>query len=187
MIGYCACIITPQCTLFFFVLSPVSWKTNVNKFSVVFPHKSLHNAENNSVKMKGKNRLKKKKNGQRRTINFKNPFAAVFAEYKFDWTTRKNLKIGSEKTQKTVKKCKKTTKTKLYLTRKYLNCHPNKNSLTYHWRNTKNIFHIFSKQKHNRWTKRSDCSTFLPKILCHMQQNSLKLLFVSFLPFLKLF
>ena len=68
----------------FFVLSPVSWRTNVTKFSVVFTHKSLDNAGNNSVKMKGKNRLKKKKNGQPRTINFKKPFAAVFAEYKFD-------------------------------------------------------------------------------------------------------
>ena len=68
--------------VFFFVLSPVSRKTNVTKFNVVFTHKSLHNAGNNSVKMKEKNRLKK--NGQRRTINFKKPFAAVFAEYKFD-------------------------------------------------------------------------------------------------------
>ena len=157
----------------------------MTKFSVVFTHKSLYNAGSNSVKMKEKNRLKK--NGQRRTINFKKPFAAVFAEYKFDSTTRQNLKIGSEKTQKAVKKCKKITKTKLYLTTKYLNCHPNRNSLTYHRRNTKNIFHIFSKQKHNRSTKRSHCSTFLPKVLCHMQQNSLKLFFVSFLPFLKLF
>ena len=56
----------------------------MTKFSVVFTHKSLYNAGNNSVKMKGKNRLKKKKNPQRRTINFKKPFAAVFAEYKFD-------------------------------------------------------------------------------------------------------
>ena len=110
-----------------FVLSSVSWKTNVTKFSVVFTHKLL------------------------------------------------------------VKKCKKTPKTKLHLTRKYLNCHPNRNSLTYHRRNTKNIFHIFCKQKHNRSTKRSDCSTFLPKILCHMQQNSLKSLFVLFLPFSKFF
>ena len=77
-----------------------------------------------------------------------------------------------------MKKCKKTTKTKLYLTRNYLNCHPNRNSLTFHQRNTKNIFHIFSKQKHNRSTKRSDCSTFLPKILCHcMQQNRLEITF----------
>ena len=51
----------------------------------------------------------------------------------------------------------------------------------------KNIFQTFSNQKHNSSTKRSDCSTFLPKILCHMQQNSWKLLFVSVSSFLKLF
>ena len=44
----------------FFVLSPVSWKTNVTKFSVVFTHKLLYNAGNNSVKTKENNRLKKK-------------------------------------------------------------------------------------------------------------------------------
>ena len=97
------------------------------------------------------------------------------------------LKIDSEKTQKTVKKCKKTTKAKLILSWKYLNCHRNRNSLTYHRRNTKNLFHTFCKQKHNSSSKRSDCSTFLPNILYHMQQNSWKLLFVSVSPFLKLF
>ena len=45
----------------FFVLSPVSWKTNVTKFSVVFTHKSLYDAGNNSVKMKGKKQTEKKR------------------------------------------------------------------------------------------------------------------------------
>ena len=53
MIGYWACIITPQCMLF---LSPVSWEwdTNVTTFSVVFVHKLLYNAGKNSVKVKEK-------------------------------------------------------------------------------------------------------------------------------------
>ena len=44
------------------------------------------------------------------------------------------------------------------MSRKYLNCHRdrNKNSLTYHRRNTKNIFHSFSKQKHNITGRRED-------------------------------
>ena len=50
----------------------------MTKFSVVFTHKSLYNAGNNSVKMKEK-QTEKKKNGQRRTMNFKKPFGAVFA------------------------------------------------------------------------------------------------------------
>ena len=48
--------------------------------------------------------------------------------------------------KKNVNKCQKTKKSKLVLSRKYLNCHGNKNSLTYHRQNTKNIFHSFSKQ-----------------------------------------
>ena len=68
----------------FFVLSPVSWKTNVTKFSVVFTYKSLYNAGEKTMKMKGEKQTEKKKNGQSRTINLKKPFAAVFAEYKFD-------------------------------------------------------------------------------------------------------
>ena len=55
-------------------------------------------------------------------------------------TTRQNLKKGSEKTQKKVKKCKKTTKTKLCLSKKDLN-DPNRSSLTHQRRNTKNTFH----------------------------------------------
>ena len=46
-------------------LSPVSWETNVTKFSVVFTHKLLYNARKNSVKTKEKNRLKiKEKTGK---------------------------------------------------------------------------------------------------------------------------
>ena len=55
----------------FFVLSAVSWKTNVTKFSVIFTHKSLYNAGKKSVKMKDKKQTEKKKNGQSRTIKFK--------------------------------------------------------------------------------------------------------------------
>ena len=53
-----------------------------------------------------------------------------------------------------MKKCKKTTKTKLILSRKYLNFHRNSKSLTYHRRSTKNIFHGFSKQKHKQVDKK---------------------------------
>ena len=51
-----------------------------------------------------------------------------------------------------MKKCKKTTKPKLILSRKYLNCHQNRNSLTYHRRNTKSVFRNFSKQKWKFYT-----------------------------------
>ena len=33
---------TTMHAVFFFVLSPVSWETNVTKFSVVFRHKALY-------------------------------------------------------------------------------------------------------------------------------------------------
>ena len=65
--------------------------------------------------------------------------------------------------QKTVKKCKKTKKSKLILSRKYLNCHGNKNSLTYHRRNTKKIFHSFSKQKHIEVDEKIRLFDFLAK------------------------
>ena len=58
-----------------------------------------------------------------------------------------NFKKGSKKTQKTAKKCKKATKTKLILSRKYLNCHQNRNSSAYHRQNTKNILHSFTTNK----------------------------------------
>ena len=46
----------------FFVLSPVSWETNVTEFSVVFIHKLLSiNAGKNSLKMKGKKETKETK------------------------------------------------------------------------------------------------------------------------------
>ena len=45
-----------------FVLSPVSWETNVTKFSVVFIQKLLSiNAGKNSLKMKGKKETKEKR------------------------------------------------------------------------------------------------------------------------------
>ena len=135
-----------------------------------------------------KNRLKIKEKRAIQNDKIQKTFVIVFAEYEFDWTTWQNLKkAAAEKIQKTEKKSNKTKKSKLILSRKYFNCHQNKNSLTYHRRNTKNIFHSFSKQKHSRSKKRLDCSIFLPKILCYMQQNSWKLLFVSFLAFLKPF
>ena len=62
----------------FFVLSPVYWKSNVTKFSVVFTHKSLYNAENKSIKMKEQKTAKKKE--KRAKQNDK----AVLAEYKFN-------------------------------------------------------------------------------------------------------
>ena len=127
------------------------------------------------MKMKEKKQIQRKqrKNGQSKTIKLKNTRSTNVFSLSTNLIERLDkLKKGSEKTQKNVKKCEKTTKTKLILSRKYLNCHRNRNSLTYHRRNSKNIFHSFSKQKQNRTMKRSDCSTFLPKILCHMQQNS---------------
>ena len=42
-------------------LSPVSWETNVTKFSVVFTHKLLYNAGKNSVKIKEKKRIENKR------------------------------------------------------------------------------------------------------------------------------
>ena len=48
-----------------------------------------------------KNRIKKEKRAKQND-KIQKPFAAVFAEYKFDWTTGQNLKKGSEKTQKNV-------------------------------------------------------------------------------------
>ena len=49
----------------FFALSPVSWETNVTKFSVVFIHKlSYINAGKNSVKMKEKKQIGNKKKRQ---------------------------------------------------------------------------------------------------------------------------
>ena len=116
-------------------------------------------------------------NGQSKTIKLKKNIRSCFLWVRI-WLndSRKLKKRQRENTKKTVKKCKKTTKTKLILSWKYLNCHRYRNSLKFHRRNTKNIFHTFSKQKHNSLTKRWDCSTFLPKILCHMQQNSWKLL-----------
>ena len=167
-------------------LSSVSWEwdTNVTTFSVVFVYKLLYNAGKNSVKIKEKKlKTKEKKAKQNDKKNIRSCFRWV-GIWLNDLT---KLKKDSEKTQKAVKKWKKTTKTKLILSWKYLNCHHNRNSLTYHRRNTKNIFHNFTKQKHNSSTKRSDCSNFLAIILCHMQQNSWKLLFVSVSPFLKLF
>ena len=137
-------------------------------------------------KWRRKNRLKIKEKRAKQNDKIQKTFVIVFAEYEFDWTPW-HLKKAARKYKKTAKKSKKTKKYKLILSRKYFNCHRNKNSLTYHRRNTKNIFHSFSKQKHSRSTKRLDCSIFLPKILCYMQQNSWKLLFVSFLAFLKLF
>ena len=131
--------------------------------------------------------MKTKEKRAKQTIKLKKYIRSCFRWLGIWLNDLTKLKKGSEKTQKTVKKCKKTTKTKLILSWKYLNCHRNRNSLTYHRRNTKNIFHTFSKQTHNSSTKRSDCSTFLPKILCHMQQNSWELLFLSVSPFLKLF
>ena len=45
----------------FFILSPVSWETNVTNFSAVSMHKLLYNAEKNSVKMKDKKQIENKR------------------------------------------------------------------------------------------------------------------------------
>ena len=171
-------------------LSPISreWDTNVTTFSVVFVQKLLYNAEKNSVKIKEeKTDWKQKEDGQSKTIKLKKNIRSCFRWVRIWLNDSRKRKKDSEKTQKTVKKCKKTTKTKLILSWKYLNCHRNRNSLTFHRRNAKNIFHTFSKQKHNSSTKRWDCSTFLLKILRHTQQTSWKLFFVPVLPFFKAF
>ena len=55
----------------------------MTKFSVVFTHKSLYNAGNKSVKTKEKKQTKKEKR-TKQNDKIQNPFAAVFAVYKFD-------------------------------------------------------------------------------------------------------
>ena len=62
-------------------LSPVSWETNLTKFSVVFTHKLLYNA---GKSCKGKNRLKTREKRAKQNDKFQKTFAAVFAEYEFD-------------------------------------------------------------------------------------------------------
>ena len=132
--------------------------------------------EKTAWKWRRKNRLETKEKWAKQNDEIQKTFVTVFAEYEY-----------SEKTQKkTVKKCKKTKKCKLILSRKYLNWHRNKNSLTYHRRNTKNIFHGFSKQKHNRSTKRSDCSTFCQKYYAYAAKQ-LKITFRISLTLFKAF
>ena len=75
----------------------VSWKTNVTKFSVVFTHKSLYNAGNKSVKIKYKKQTEKKEKRAKQNDKIQKPFTTVFAEYKFDWTTRQNLTARKHK------------------------------------------------------------------------------------------
>ena len=64
-----------------FVLSPVSWETNVTKFSVVFIHKLLYiNAGKNSVKTKGKKQIGNKRKTAKLNDKIEKTFVAVFAE-----------------------------------------------------------------------------------------------------------
>ena len=82
---------------------------------------------------------------------------------------------------------KNREKTKLYLSRKYLNCHPSRNSLTYHRRNTKNIFHIFSKQKHKQVDEKIRLFDFLAKNIVPYAAKQLKITFRIILTLLKAF
>ena len=53
----------------FFVSSPVSWETNVTKFSEFFIHKLLYDAVKNSVKMKEKKQIENKGKTGRSFLN----------------------------------------------------------------------------------------------------------------------
>ena len=65
--------------------------------------------ETRAWKWRRKNRLKKEKRAKQND-KIQKSFAVVFAKYKFDWTTRQNLKKGSEKTQKKREKVQENCK-----------------------------------------------------------------------------